>query len=206
MLDAFPPVMRRKHLYCSAQTLPTDATPTAFVFGTSVTLNLNDMFAPGGSTSSAHQPYARDTMATIYNRYKVVGVKLRVETGTVGGDTAALGFVGLCFGAPGANYNITGVTVQSASERPNTTVHSFCTYERVIYDQVVDLARLCGLSKKQFDADIEDYSAAVGSSPVKIPTMQVAVASAGVSNVNIPIKLMVEFDVQWFERVSTLIS
>lgn len=74
--------------------------------------NLNSPFDPN-RTGVGHQPYGFDTLATIYNRYRVYKVSYSVEVLSTGGFT---------FQVTALNGAFTPTTPDAGSEQPGTVV------------------------------------------------------------------------------------
>ncbi len=144
--------------------------------GTPYTYNLGSLFQP---RSGGHQPFGFDQMASLYARYKVHKVHIRVET-TADVSTmarAAAQVIGifppgstqttlnvLSAYSMGENFNVSTKLVPSAAVTPT------------IFQTTLDVATIAGLTKKEFEANIEDYSALVTASPTRFPFMEVNLA------------------------------
>ncbi len=133
---------------------------------------LNSCFEPLDSVAT--QAYGFDQMAALYGRYKVHRVTVGVhyhstaagtclslavrppeDSGSLGGQNGAL---------QAARSNVT--TLVEASPRTNGAAHWQKTYD--IYD-------ILGISKKEYEANIEEYSALVGANPSRIAGLEVGV-------------------------------
>ncbi len=171
---------------------------TPYVFGTQQLLKLNDCYEPIAST---HQPYGFDQYAALYRRYKVVGVRVRVQCHV----PPALGDVviyAMRLVTPEATVTLTGETVDEVIERPGTIWGLFAQGAAPVTHVInPKMAELCGVSSQQFAADTVSYSAAVGASPARYPALQISCASA-VGNATGYFFLHVDYDVEFYERIT----
>lgn len=130
---------------------------------------INSIFDPD-LTGTGHQPLGHDEMATLYNRYRVYGMKYRITL---------------------SNQSTTDYADICVSLRPNTTTYSsIYTAMESAYNQksivgpetgsrnisiikgYASVAKLRGISKRQLAIE-EDYGALFGSNPGNIPLLTI---------------------------------
>ncbi len=173
---------------------------TATTTGTAVSINLNSLFAP---RSGGHQPYGFDTMATLYQRYRVLSCAVE---GTVISRNAQTVTVYAFFGfyPSAATFSQTGVALAYSvlPEKPN---HSMILLQGGGNRTAVDFKRnlqmhvLEGVTAAQYYAE-KDYTAAVGASPTLMPTMQLSTSSNPTTSVSSDWRLNFCFMTEFFER------
>jgi hypothetical protein len=170
--EPFPNRTVRSMRYVYTTTL--SGTGTANAFGTSVTFNLNSLFQPN---SGGHQPYGFDTLATLYERYKVLATHVEISAMYTGSIQNC--FVGLIMLPPGEAATIAGSTVEIVSEKPRAIalpVVGGTNAGMITVSQDFDMKTAAGLSAVEFKANVEDYAALVTASPSRLPRLEVAVA------------------------------
>lgn len=158
--------------------------------------NLNSIFDPN-RTGVGHQPYAHDTLATLYNRYRVIKA-----TYAIMGASSNTGYAVTLAALP-ANEEVTVATGSEARENPR------CRYMTQGFGApqgklkgVVHLPSLVGRTKQQYMAD-DRYQAQFGASPSELAILNIYGGLIGDSSVtndivcNIEITYHVEcFDVK----------
>lgn len=180
--DPFRPRMNVKLTYTQTSTY---SSGTNGAFGTSSTFSLNSLYDPDIS-GVGHQPYGYDQLTTIYNRYKVNGVLLRV---TMMDTSDNLATVGMLLKTPTGSETLTNLTLDQAREKPMCVTRNLVqgANEMVKVQEFIPLHRVFGWTRAQFSNDMDNSTAGVGGSPGSQPKIEVAVAhprgSAGVSAV-----------------------
>lgn len=128
--------------------------------------NINSTFDPD-RTLTGHQPNGRDTMASIYAKYKVHGcyVKVRWVASVAGAYLYAL--------APVNNAQSLQTDIRTVIETPGTKFGACdigsSSKELSMY---VDCSKVAGVSKMVYEAD-SIYGAAVGANPTEVMTVGV---------------------------------
>ncbi len=176
--------------------------------GTPFTFNLGSLFEP---RSGGHQPFGFDQMAALYARYKVHKVRIEVETATnVAGSTSgqAVQVIGI-FPPGSAQTTLNVTTALSMGENFNVST-------KVIHPQAVlptrfvselDIATIAGLTKKEFEANIEDYSALVSASPTRFPFLEVNLApNTAASGIYFYSSVTLTFVAEFWQRISLAAS
>ncbi len=141
--------------------------------GTPYTFNLGSLFEP---RSGGHQPFGFDQMAALYGRYKVHKVRIVVETMPINANTQSGGAQVVGVFPPGsAQTTLNRLTAVSMGENFNvsTKLIHLNAVAPTVFSATYDIASIAGLTKKEFDANIEDYSALVTASPTRFPFLEV---------------------------------
>jgi hypothetical protein len=195
--EPFPVRCVRTLRYVYTTTL--SGTGTANVFGTAVTFNLNSLFQPN---SGGHQPYGFDTMATLYDRYKVLSCDVDLTACYTGGIQNS--FLGVIQLPPGEVATIAGSTVEIVSEKPRAIAVPIVGGTGAGSPQVIQHLAMpvcCGLTAPEFKANVEDYAAVVGASPSRIPKLEVAVADfSTTTTASVKLRFDILFHAEFFDR------
>lgn len=129
---------------------------------TQFTMNLNSIFDPN-RTGVGHQPYGHDTMASIYNRYRVIKCNYVISAVSTGGTT--FNSLGIIAALPANEVIALSGGLPEAQENPRC---KFITQAAQAGPKVlkgtVYLPSLVGRTKAQYMAD-DRYQATYGSSP-----------------------------------------
>ncbi len=174
---------------------------TAGTLGTQVYYNLNSLFAV---SAAGHQPYGFNTLETLYRRYKVDRVDVAIKF--IAYDTSTIHMQALAMIIPpNATYTTSAVTLAVALEKPMTAtavIDPASAHTTAVIRQSFPMYELIGVTKAQFDANVEDYQALCTASPARVPTLLVNVAnlsSAVATAIKTEVTLM--FHCEFFERV-----
>ena len=115
-----------------------------------------------------HQPYGHDTIATMYNRYKVLGCRVQLVFTTPGGANDMI-----CCMAPSSNTSsgMTGLQLYQVQEWPQSVcgILPSSGERRCVLQATYDMATIAGVSKAAYLAE-EDYAAAIDRRRVKQST------------------------------------
>lgn len=194
----FPKGMITKQSYSEVLNLTAG---TSGVFGTEQVYILNAMFDPDYSVGG-HQPYGRDTLSSIYSRYKVLGVYIDVTFySPSSGSSIATGI------KLSPNDQLTnplqGATLNQVIEGNNTVVKYLPTTgsQKTHFRAYFPMHKLLQLSKLQFKADSTVYDTPVGQNPSRSVYMRLAVcdatgSSAGTCVASVKITMLT----YWHER------
>lgn len=169
---------------------------TSWTYGTPINVRANNAFSPINAT---HQPYGWDQMAGLYRFYKVIGCEMsfKVANQTSGPLYFAVRPVPV-------NENATLSTdVATAAERPATITKQVAALGGPLTEMSIklDIPKLLGVSKEQFDADVSEYSAATTAAPSRYAYVQAAVA--GVNNTAYAEVLVdVVYTVHFWQRIT----
>lgn len=128
----------------------------------------NSLYSP--EFVGGHQPYYRDQLATLYERYQVFGVTLIVR-GFVG-STNAIVTIGHRAGTV-----TQPVTISECEENPRYAV-MYCTDQRPIkFTKYYNIARLNNQTTAQYSADSLNNAAYQGFNPLNPSVIDIGVAS-----------------------------
>lgn len=143
------------------------ATPIDYVW------NLNSIFDPN-QTGTGHQPYGHDTLALLYNRYRVIKTSfiLRAASGTAGTYTARV--------VVGANNAVTAYTdANLAAESPNFRTFFVQNGTNNLHIKgSYYLPQLTGQTETEYKGD-DRFAALFGASPTENLCLHVVNAGPG---------------------------
>jgi hypothetical protein len=202
MGDPFPARTVRELDYTQSLAIAGDGFGTT-TSGSERFFRLNSCFAP--STSGGHQPYGFDQMMTLFRRFKVL--KTRVEIHAVNVPTSNNPCIGIIRLSPPNSTLLTSTTSNAYNvfgEKPQCSIIFFPATPVVQvtkWVRNVDMAEICGLSRAEFDANVNDYAGTAALSPANIVTLGLNtanVSSAGDQAVQYFVNL--RFTVEFFER------
>lgn len=155
---------------------------------------LNSVFDPD-ETGTGHQPYGHDTLAQIYNRYRVISCSYVISA--VDG-----GYI-QCSALP-ANDNVSpgSLTVSEIRENPRAKyiVQAPNASLKMLTGKVY-LPSLVGRNKAQYMAD-DRYQAQVGSNPAEASILNIFVqnmADSTTIGINANLNVTLEYTVEWFD-------
>lgn len=194
----FPAKYICKHHYRESLTLTAGAVG---VFGTETGYSLNDVFDPRFS-AGGHQPYGRDTMATIYGRYKVLGCKVKI----VFTDPSADGVVcGVAATTTSDGFSLTGNSYEIGTEKPNvwSAPVNNTGVQTVTFEKYFDIAKFLGMTKSQYRNDMFHLGSSAGTTPASLALIRVAnldLRAAGAPTVLATVDL--DYYVQWYDRLT----
>jgi hypothetical protein len=204
-LDPFPERLRKSLRYGQQLSLSTDTTgPTQNKFGTATALVLNSLFAP---VSGGHQPYGFDQLAALYQRYKVTGVDIRLTVEPALYDAAASNstqLFAMLVLPPGVSGTIGGSTVDVILEKPlsaHISVTPGSGSNTINIKQHFDVSRYLGVTRAQYNANIEDYQALCTASPARVLTLEFATTNVSTTTAaGLRVTLEADFHAEFFQR------
>lgn len=167
-LQPFPQRQIVRMKYCEAVGLGIDLGVPSAVYR----FNLNSIFDPN-RTGTGHQPYGHDTMATLYNRYRVIGCKYSIQS-------VPYQQVTLVTCAQPANEELyTGATLCSEARENPRAKYITQSYGAAVktLSGYVSIPSLTGRTKAQYMAD-DRYQALFGQSPQEFAILNVLVGFA----------------------------
>lgn len=176
-------------------------TGTAGITGTAQEMRLNSLFDPN-ATGVGHQPYGYDTYSALYGRYKVsaVTVDLLFTTPGSAADVCCVALVQ----PPSGGLNLTGLTIDRCIEMPQiANAHLSSTGSRTArIRRRFMLHDVFGITKQQFDANVEDYEALISASPARAAILAFSVCSySGAGGQAVSAQLTLCFEVAFFDRI-----
>lgn len=157
--------------------------------------NLNSVFDPNRS-GTGHQPYGHDTLASVYNRYRVISCSYVIS----GVDTAGR-YISIC-AIPG-NEEVTIATLTNSEIRENPRCKYITQAPNANLKMLtgkVYLPSLTGRTKSQYMSD-DRYQANVGSSPAELMILNVFSQDLadGLNVINTSLNVTLEYTVEWFD-------
>lgn len=171
---------------------------TAATFGTTLNLGVTNAYSP---ISGTHQPYGWDQMAALYRFYKVVDFKYRITAlNYVGSQWAALAVRPV---PVNENAAMAATLIYTQLERPDTKVVftvAGAGHPPAISGRV-DIPKLLGITKEQFDADVSEYAALCTAAPSRYPYLQIAVAG-NTTAVIAYVVVECEYTVHFWQRIT----
>jgi hypothetical protein len=173
---------------------------TADTTGSAYVIDLGSLYQPYVTT---HQPYGFDTMATLYRRYRVnaVSIELTLLNPSTSLVTAIWGVV-----PPGASFSLsTLANAQTVAEKPFFNTANLLTRDGGHCSKVVRMKLpahvACGLSKSEFDANVEEYSALCTASPNRTPKLTIATCSPAGAATQLNFDVKICYHAEFFERI-----
>lgn len=168
--------------------------------GTEVIYGLNNLYDPNYS-GTGHQPYGRDQVAALYQKYIVNAVKIDITFTNPSED----GLVAAAMIQPsGASYAMTGKYQDAVREAPGSCLRPINNTGKQVSKvvQYVSLQKLNGLSKVQWNTQLDTFGAAAGSSPTSLSYLRVAVGSdSGNTGGTLIGRVTLTFYCKWYERI-----
>jgi len=183
-------------VYCDTFTLTVG---TGGVLGAEHIFRLNSLYDPD-FTIGGHQPYGFDQVAALYRKYRVDGCRFEVTLTNASEDGLA---VMLMLQPSDGTYALAAAGTAYALEKPGCIMEvlndSGSQVKKI--DQHIQIHDIEGLRKAVTDADLTEYSAAVGANPTKFPYLRMAACSLA-NNTGGTVQVMVKltFDAKFFER------
>lgn len=152
--------------------------------------NLNSVFDPN-RTGVGHQPYAFDTLATLYNRYRVIACGWRITSPSSTANRQV--------GAIPSNEALTFGTFAELKENPRAKyVTQMQGGDAQLVRSKVYLPSLVGRTKTQYMAD-DRYQADVTSSPAELAILNILVANQTGAPVASDVNVILEYTVEFFD-------
>lgn len=140
--------------------------------GSEQIFTLNSLFQPD-YTGSSHQPYGFDQFVpTLYGRFivKAVAVDIRVMTQPATKNMA----VGISVQPSGSTYTMAGANIGNVIEKQmDTVVYLNSTGMASTRKFAFPLHVIEGISKLQYDAELDDYSGSSSANPSKVAYLRV---------------------------------
>lgn len=154
---------------------------------------LNSVYDPN-STGIGHQPYGHDTLATIYNRYRVISCSYVISAVDSAGRYVQVA-------ALPANENVLTLSTSEMRENPRCRyiVQAPNAHLKMLTGKVY-LPSLVGRSKAQYMAD-DRYQSTVGSSPAEAAVLNIFIQDMADGNnvLNTNLNVTLEYTVEWFD-------
>ena len=168
------------------------------MYGTENEIRINNAYEP---VSGTHQPYGWDQMAALYRYYKVVGCRMKITAVNFVADTC--GIISVRPVPVNENLTLTGQNVSGAMERPGV-INRFLVAGSGKPTEIhldIDIPRLLGVSREQFDADASLYSATVTGAPSRFAYVQMSFAGYSTTSSCVAV-VECEYDVHFWQRIT----
>lgn len=150
---------------------------------------MNSTFDPD-LTGTGHQPYGRDTLAGLYNKYRVMEFAWNIE---------AVIISSACFLAvvPCPDNTITFASVNEAGEQPYAKSHPVAGTYLSKFSGKVKLPNLLGQSISTYRGDDSNESV-VGASPNNVPALQLVIQGYTSTLATVALKVQLTYTVEYF--------
>jgi hypothetical protein len=159
--------------------------------------NLISIFDPD-VTGTGHQPYGRDTLALIYNRYRVLKFMYRVLA-TANGCTHLVTVM-----SNGAlNANITNqTTFSAATETPYSQrrMIPFSAARTVTSSGSIMLNQLAGVTKVQYESD-DRFQAVFSADPSELMLLTLGAYNPNTSTVTVEYQIELIYEIEAFDPI-----
>lgn len=161
-------------------------------------MNVNNMWDPDRS-GIGRQPYGRDTFASLYNKYRVIGCKYTVE---VSSNSSTI-LLGTLLSNEQFTYTAVGGDFNELKEQPRARFITQAPGGQIRrISGYVSCAAILGQTKLQYMSS-EDTSAQSNNNPVENCILTIATATvAGVPQGNASVNIMLEFTTEWFDPIA----
>lgn len=155
--------------------------------------NLNSTFDPNRS-GVGHQPYGRDQLAILFNRYRVWRVSYAISMYNSSTSTK----VAVC----PSNIEMGASTTSEIMENPQSkwAIQLPGGSQKVIRG-TVDLAKLTGRTKTQYMSD-DRYQAEASASPAELLILNIFGGTILDAGTTIDCAINMTYHVEWFDRAS----
>lgn len=169
--------------------------------GAQVIHRLNSLFDPEASFGG-HQPYGFDALAVAYNRYKVLACRVKITLTDPSAD--GMMFVWCIFNPSNASGTIAGLDPSLVLERQQAGgcfINNTGSQTKTI-TLGAPIGLVSGLTKLQFDADPDNFTAPVTADPGNVCMLAVAVASIRAVSpaITLVCNMEMEFEALFYQR------
>lgn len=193
--DPFRPTMSTKLHYTVNLTM---SSGLGGLFGPEHIFRCNSLYDPD-YTSGGHQPYGYDQLELLYRKYKVNAVAVNVTYSDPNQDGTLIGFT---FQPPGGSATLAGGLPSTIEEQPMSIVRRINNTGKQVgkLKQFFPISTVSGLSKLQFGADVDLFTAATGTNPAASPLFRVAVATTQGSTSTLTVSVSLTYYCTFYER------
>lgn len=165
---------------------------------TQFTMNLNSIFDPN-RTGLGHQPYGHDSLAAIYNRYRVIKCNYVISALSTGGTSGDA--YGIIAALPANEVATILGGVAEVQENPRCRYITQAPNAALkVLKGTVDIASLVGRTKGQYLSD-DRYQATYGSSPNELAILNIftGLLNGAAETVTTKLNIVLEFTVESFD-------
>lgn len=186
--------------YCEIISLSTGLS----ALGTQQAYILNSIYDTN-SSGSGHQPYGHDTLATIYNKYRVLKARVQLVFTTPGGGSDIV-----CVMAPSPNTStgMTGLQLYQVQEWPQSVcgLLSSSGDRRCVLQATYEMADIAGVPKFVYAAG-DEYEAVIGASPNKAMYLTFNAGCVdGTQSETCKVQIIIDFETLFFDRTTLQLS
>jgi len=204
LLSLAPVPPRKPFVLRYAESGPTHtalAVGVAGVGGTEIVYALNALFDPNIS-GAGHQPFYYDQMVACgYQRYRVDYVSIKIRA--MSPNNPDVGLQVQLDAWNGAAGTLTGISWNTANERPQNWYLAPGTtigYKDLNLEKI-SIAKLQGMTTRELQTNVEDYTAVVTANPARSPYLRLAAINTSGSNAGtIDCTVELTFFGQFFDR------
>lgn len=170
-------------------------------FGATHQFFLNAINSPRATPAAVNNVQGFDQLFPIYGKYKVFGCKVQLTWTNPEVDGT---FVGMRISQSGNSDGLQGEKFSTADMKKWTHVEAINKTggAQYTYRRYMSIKRIDGLTKAQFNGDINTYSSSMSSQPTNKPFLEIGVAnSLGANDRTIVYKINILYYVQLFDRL-----
>jgi len=154
-------------------------------------INLNSIYDPD-RTGIGHQPYAFDTLASLYNRYRVISCGYRLN---VAGNSSTA----LQLGILPANETLVPLNFSELRENPRAKyIQQNPGAAAVVLSGKTYIPSLVGRTKSQYMAD-DRYQATTGANPSELAILNIMGSTTGDAIASTSVQVLLEYTVEFFD-------
>lgn len=169
------------------------------IFSTSGTvgrLNLNSIYDPD-RTGIGHQPYGFDTLATLYNRYRVISCGWRIHTVAPLSSTSSNPSIQIA--AQPANEELSPSTLSEMRENPRAKYIVQNPGAPAVYlSGKCYIPSLVGRTKAQYMAD-DRYQAMTNANPQELAVLNIVASTGADLLIGWSLNVTLEYTVEFFD-------
>ncbi len=170
-MDPFPTSARVQLRYTNILTTVQAGSGSGYSIGaTTYKLQLNSLFEP--LDGDALQPYGYDQMAALYGRYKVHKVTVAIKWFSPSSPGTVAAFA---LHPPEDTTTIASTTGYLTASKSNVSTNIQAGVPLGppnSWSKTYNLHEVLGLSKQEFESNVEEYSALISANPGRMPLLE----------------------------------
>ncbi len=180
------------HMYITLKYAESISTSVATLVGSNQVFRLNSIFDPNAAVGGT-QPYGYDQLSALYNRYRVLKTKWRVDF-----MASTAGYSAVVVPTNGALNPVVSdlVTLTAAAMNPRGRFYSFNLGSRPPVDRgQIDLNVLGGVARVEYITD-DRFEAQIGANPAEVIGLNIGIynPSGGTITISYFVQLTYEVD------------
>lgn len=197
--NPFPEFQFKKMTYSGTHTMTVGSSG---LMGSIQRYKINAMYDTDES-GSGHQPAGFDVMASIYKRYKVNGVRVTLRVY----DPETIDFITLGYmltNPSNPSESIANQTVDDVTEKQQsgTVLVSGTGNQYKEFKFFLPINKVAGVTKLQFKADPDNFTAVGTGDPGNLCKFQFAAADPkGGSSGSVKVNIILDYYVMWYNRI-----